>query len=203
MNHYYTNNENLASKESTFTYTFGGKELIFKSDLGVFSKERVDFGTNVLLNALPDLSNYESLIDVGCGVGIIGLCLKSKYKQLNITMIDVNQRALKLASENAKINGLDKDGKVQIIESNLYSKIQNNVDCIVSNPPIRAGKDVVLGVVIDGFKHLNPNGKIWVVIQKKQGAPSMEKKLIEVFGNCKTIDKKNGYYIFESVKEEK
>ena len=200
MSHYYTNDPNLGNKESQFSYTYFGKELKFKSDLGVFSKERVDFGTNVLINSIPDLSWANSLLDVGCGVGIIGLCLRSKYRQLNIELIDVNTRALKLASENAKMNGLDEDGKVVIKESNLYENVSESFDLIVSNPPIRAGKDVVHGVVIGGYEHLNKGGKIYIVIQKKQGAPSMESKMNEVFGNVKTIEKKNGYFIFESTK---
>ncbi len=200
MSHYYTNDPNLGNKESEFSYTYFGKELKFKSDLGVFSKERVDFGTNVLINSIPDLSWANSLLDVGCGVGIIGLCMKSKYRQLNIELVDVNTRALKLAAENAKMNGLDEDGKVVIKESNLYENVSKSFDLIVSNPPIRAGKDVVHGVVIGGYEHLNKGGKIYIVIQKKQGAPSMESKMNEVFGNVKTIEKKNGYFIFESTK---
>lgn len=200
MSHYYTNDPNLGNKESEFSYTYFGKELKFKSDLGVFSKERVDFGTNVLINSIPDLSWANSLLDVGCGVGIIGLCLRSKYRQLNIELVDVNTRALKLAAENAKMNGLDEDEKVVIKESNLYENVSESFDLIVSNPPIRAGKDVVHGVVIGGYEHLNKGGKIYIVIQKKQGAPSMESKMNEVFGNVKTIEKKNGYFIFESTK---
>ena len=200
MSHYYTNDPNLGNKESEFSYTYFGKELKFKSDLGVFSKERVDFGTNVLINSIPDLSWANSLLDVGCGVGIIGLCLRSKYRQLNIELVDVNTRALKLAAENAKMNDLDEDGKVVIKESNLYENVSESFDLIVSNPPIRAGKDVVHGVVIGGYEHLNKGGKIYIVIQKKQGAPSMESKMNEVFGNVKTIEKKNGYFIFESTK---
>ena len=200
MSHYYTNDPNLGNKESEFSYTYFGKELKFKSNLGVFSKERVDFGTNVLINSIPDLSWANSLLDVGCGVGIIGLCLRSKYRQLNIELVDVNTRALKLAAENAKMNGLDEDGKVVIKESNLYENVSESFDLIVSNPPIRAGKDVVHGVVKGGYEHLNKGGKIYIVIQKKQGAPSMESKMNEVFGNVKTIEKKNGYYIFESKK---
>lgn len=200
MSHYYTNDPNLGNKESEFSYTYFGKELKFKSDLGVFSKERVDFGTNVLINSIPDLSWANSLLDVGCGVGIIGLCMKSKYRQLNIELVDVNTRALKLAAENAKMNGLDEDGKVVIKESNLYENVSKSFDLIVSNPPIRAGKDIVHGVVIGGYEHLNKGGKIYIVIQKKQGAPSMESKMNEVFGNVRTIEKKNGYFIFESTK---
>ena len=200
MSYYYTNDPNLGNKESEFSYTYFGKELKFKSDLGVFSKERVDFGTNVLINSIPDLSWANSLLDVGCGVGIIGLCMKSKYRQLNIELVDVNTRALKLAAENAKMNDLDEDGKVVIKESNLYENVSESFDLIVSNPPIRAGKDVVHGVVIGGYEHLNKGGKIYIVIQKKQGAPSMESKMNEVFGNVKTIEKKNGYFIFESTK---
>lgn len=202
MSHYYTNDPNLDSKESEFSYTYFDKELKFKSDLGVFSKERVDFGTNVLINSLPDLSWAKSLLDVGCGVGIIGLCLKSKYSQLFTELVDVNARALKLAGENAKRNGLNEDGKVVIKESNLYENVNESFDLIVSNPPIRAGKEIVHGVVTGGYKHLNKGGKIYIVIQKKQGAPSMESKMNEVFGNVKTIEKKNGYFIFESTKME-
>ena len=197
MNHYYTDNTNLESNITIFKYNYGGKELKFKSDNGVFSKERVDFGSNLLINSLPELRDVKSVLDVGCGVGILGICIKSKYKDVKLMMIDVNDRALNLAKENTKLNGIN---DCVIVKSNLYENVNEKFDCIVSNPPIRAGKDIVHGVIVDGYNHLNIGGKIYVVIQKKQGAPSLEKKMMEVFGNVKTINKKNGYFIFEGVK---
>ena len=197
MNHYYTDNTNLESNITIFKYNYGGKELKFKSDNGVFSKERVDFGSNLLINSLPELRDVKSVLDVGCGVGILVICIKSKYKDVKLMMIDVNDRALNLAKENTKLNGIN---DCVIVKSNLYENVNEKFDCIVSNPPIRAGKDIVHGVIVDGYNHLNIGGKIYVVIQKKQGAPSLEKKMMEVFGNVKTINKKNGYFIFEGVK---
>ena len=197
MNHYYNNNINLKSNEVQFDYTYDGKRLTFKSDNGVFSKDRVDFGSNVLINSLPDLSAVKNILDVGCGVGVIGICLKSKYNATNVLMIDVNERAIKLANDNIKLNKLD---NIECIKSNLYENVIGDFDVIISNPPIRAGKEIVYGVVQKGYDHLKENGRIYIVIQKKQGALSMEKKMLEVFGNVKTIEKKNGYFVFESMK---
>lgn len=197
MNHYYNNNINLKSNEVQFDYTYDGKRLTFKSDNGVFSKDRVDFGSNVLINSLPDLSAAKNILDVGCGVGVIGICLKSKYNATNVLMIDVNERAIKLANDNIKLNKLD---NIECIKSNLYENVIGDFDVIISNPPIRAGKEIVHGVVQKGYDHLKENGRIYIVIQKKQGASSMEKKMLEVFGNVKTIEKKNGYFVFESMK---
>lgn len=196
MSHYYINDKNLGNEYRKFSYDFKGKRINFTSDLGVFSKDRLDFGTHVLLQSLPDLANKKSLLDVGCGVGCIGLSLKKAYNKLNVTMIDVNERCVQLSKKNAEDNSLE----VNVMFSNLYENVSEQYDIIVSNPPIRAGKQVVLGVVIDGHKHLNNDGEIYVVIQKKQGAESMKKKLEEVYGNVSVEAKEKGYFVFKSIK---
>ena len=73
-------------------------------------------------------------------------------------------------------------------------------DVIISNPPIRAGKKVVFEIVERAKEHLKLNGFIYVVIQKKQGADSMKKKMEEVYGNIEIIAREKGYYIFKSIK---
>ena len=73
-------------------------------------------------------------------------------------------------------------------------------DVIISNPPIRAGKKVVFEILEKAYDHLNVNGELWIVIQKKQGAPSAKKKMEEVFGNCEVVTKDKGYYILKSMK---
>jgi 16S rRNA (guanine1207-N2)-methyltransferase len=89
---------------------------------------------------------------------------------------------------------------VQIYVSSLYDKIESSFDNILSNPPIRAGKEVVFGIVEEGFHHLLKGGSIRLVIQKKQGAPSLIKKMEEIYSNVKVVNKENGYYILESIK---
>ena len=197
MSHYYENDENLNHKEINFSYTFRNNTINFKSDLGVFSKERVDFGTNVLLNALPAFTN-EMILDVGCGVGVIGLSIAKGYTKSHVDLIDINSRAIVLTKENAANNNIR---NVAILESNLYENIHDKYDYIITNPPIRAGKNVIYKIVHGAFDYLNNNGKIILVINKKHGAPSMERELISVFGNCTTIEKSKGFYVFSSAKE--
>lgn len=197
MSHYYISDDKLDSIDITFAYTYKNNRLTFHADCGVFSKDRVDFGTNVLLNALPEMKQ-KRIIDVGCGVGVIGLCLAKAYPDSFVTLIDINSRAVGLAKKNATVNKIN---NVEIFESDIYSKVEGTYDVIITNPPIRAGKKVIHKIVEDGYNKLNLNGKIYLVIQKKQGAPSMKEKLLATFNNCEELDKKNGYYVFCSSKE--
>lgn len=197
MSHYYINDKTLGTNKKKLKYTYLGANVEVFSDLGVFSKERIDFGTNVLLNNLDVSETTKTILDVGCGYGIIGISLGKKFPEKNITMIDVNERCIELVNTNIKLNNL-KNAKCLL--SNLYSNVSDKFDMIVSNPPIRAGKEVVFSVIRDGYLHLNENGTIWVVIQKKQGAPSLEKFMEEVFGNVRTVAKEKGYYILTSKK---
>ena len=188
MSHYYVNDNNLRSNKHIVTYTYKGNVLKYNADNGVFSKERVDFGTNVLLNALPDFPDGARVLDVGSGYGVIGIAIAKSNKKIMVEMVDVNERAVDLAKENINLNKVD---NVKVYLSNLYEKVEGTFDYIISNPPIRAGKEIVHGVVKEGYKYLNNGGKIYLVIQKKQGSPSLEKCLFEVFGNVETVDKRH------------
>lgn len=194
MAHYFTNDE-VTSEPEVFTYTYQGRDYTFHSDAGVFSKHFVDYGTRVLLNTI-DVKNAKSLLDVGCGYGPIGLSLKGSNDDLAVEMVDVNLRALDLAKQNAVENNLD----VHIYESDAYQNVCGSYDLIVTNPPIRAGKKVVSQILSGSFEHLNEQGRLVVVIQKKQGAPSAKKLMMETFGNCDILKRDKGYYILQSVK---
>ena len=169
--------------------------MTFLTDAGVFSKRMVDYGSQVLLNTL-DLEPDKTLLDVGCGYGPLGLTL-GKVFGVQATLIDINSRALDLARANAEKNQV----KARIFQSNIYEEVEGNFDYIVSNPPIRAGKSVVHEIIKGAFRHLEDQGSLTIVIQKKQGAPSAKAKMEEVFGNCQILKKDKGYYILESVKE--
>jgi 16S rRNA (guanine1207-N2)-methyltransferase len=170
----------------------------FKTDNGVFSKKEVDFGSRLLIEAFV-LPNVEGpVLDVGCGYGPIGLSIAKNYPERIVHMIDVNERAIELAMANARQNAVD---NVEIYESDTLINVkQSNFAAILTNPPIRAGKKTVHDIFEQSFEHLVSQGELWVVIQKKQGAPSAIEKLKELFTTVDTIEKSRGYFIIKAVK---
>lgn len=172
-----------------------GQNMTFLTDAGVFSKKMIDYGSQALLKCL-DFHKQESVLDVGCGYGTLGLTLV-KAKEVEATLVDINQRALDLARQNAERNQV----LATIFQSNLYQNVEGRFHHIISNPPIRAGKQVVHEVITGSYTHLLDGGDLTIVIQKKQGAPSAKAKMEEVFGNCEILKKDKGYYILRSRKE--
>jgi len=199
-NHYYTKNPETESKETSWTFPLRDREFRFISDSGVFSKKTVDFGSRLLIESFR--LNEEvagDILDVGCGYGPMGLALAHAYPARLVEMVDVNERALSLARRNAEANNIR---NVKVYESNTYDQVpqERQFAAIVSNPPIRAGKQVVHRILSEAHTHLLPGGTLTVVIQKKQGAPSAEQKMLDVFGNVEIIARDKGYWIIQSVK---
>lgn len=198
-NHYYSENPDTAHNLEEWQFELLDRNFKFTTDSGVFSRNTVDYGSRVLLEAfdweeLPD----GILIDVGCGYGPIGLALANASGK-QIEMIDINQRAVDLAQKNAQANQIE---TVDIHTSNIYETLhQKEYAAIISNPPIRAGKKVVHEILIGALPLLKKGGTLTIVIQKKQGAPSAEKKMMEVFDNVEIVSKDKGYYILKSYKE--
>lgn len=192
---YYEDNQDLSHDFQTLTVELLGQSMRFKTDRGVFSKNGIDYGSRVLLeNYQPE--SAKSLLDVGCGYGTLGLTLAKKF-DLGVTMVDVNSRALDLCRQNAIDNAVS-NSKIEL--SNIYESVSEKYDAIISNPPIRAGKEVVHEILAGAFGHLNDGGHLTIVIQKKQGAPSAQKKMEEVFGNCQLAARDKGYFILRSYK---
>ena len=191
MDHYYSNNPTSVSEERLLEYRIGDKILHFISDNGVFSKKHVDFATDFLINVMLKEEISGKFLDVGCGYGVIGIAL-SKFFDISATMLDINARALELARKNADKNNLK---TAKIIESNGFEKINEHYDVIVTNPPIRAGKTVIYNIYKEAKKHLNANGKFYLVINKKHGAPSTIKYLNELFDEVEVLDKKAGFNV--------
>ena len=191
---YYAETPDAAHDIHDLNVSLLGQSFHFYTDAGVFSKKMVDYGSQVLLNAL-DLERGKNLLDVGCGYGPLGISL-AKVQGVQLTMIDINSRAIDLAKKNAERNGV----VAHIFQSNIYENVSEKFDYIISNPPIRAGKKVVHEIIEGAFDHLNQGGSLTIVIQKKQGAPSAKVKMEDVFGNSEIIRKDKGYYILRSEK---
>lgn len=197
MTHYYTNNVDLQSQETRISFHYREHQLTFISDIGVFSKERVDYGSRVLLDTMNIQKNQKTLLDVGCGYGTLGISLKKEYDWLSVDMVDVNERAVRLANASILCNRVN---DIRAYTSYIYENVKGSFDIIVSNPPIRAGKKVVFEILEKAKDHLCLYGELIVVIQKKQGAPSAKKKMEEVFGNCEIVKRDKGYYILKAIK---
>ena len=192
---YYAENPDAAHDIHELRVELLGEKMTFLTDAGVFSKKMVDFGSQLLLKCL-EVNQGETVLDVGCGYGPLGLSLAKAYG-VRATMVDINNRALDLARQNAERNKIE----ATIFQSNIYEQVEGNFDHVISNPPIRAGKQVVHEIIENSKDFLETGGDLTIVIQKKQGAPSAKSKMEEVFGNCEIVKKDKGYYILRSVKE--
>lgn len=196
--HYYSKNPQTKSNPQEWTNTLRGEKFHFQTDSGVFSKGDIDFGSRLLVETYEDSSIDGPVLDVGCGYGPIGMAIAKAFPQKEVHMVDVNTRAIELAKKNAEKNSIE---NVKIYESDGLSAIaENDFSAILTNPPIRAGKETIFRFYEEAYEKLKQGGSLWVVIQKKQGAPSTQEKLTELFGDCQVIDKKKGYFIFEARK---
>ncbi|MCL1904442.1 MAG: methyltransferase [Oscillospiraceae bacterium] len=193
MSHYFINDNSLNRDLKYIDYNFKGRAFKFATHDGVFSKNRVDYATDILLNTIPDVTQNGALLDIGCGYGCIGIVLAMHYS-LKLTQADVNSAAVELTRYNCKYNGV----KSNIIESNCFDGISGKFDIIVLNPPIHAGKAVTYKMYEGAKNRLNPGGVFYIVTLKKHGAESTFGKLNEVFKNrVNVIYKKKGHYVFE------
>lgn len=191
MDHYFINNENLKSEIKKITYQYQGQDLIFYSDNGVFSKSHIDYGSRLLVDTF--LKNYHqqsSILDVGCGYGFIGITI-AKILNKKVDMLDINRRAIHLAKMNIEANKV----AATIYESNCYELVHDQYDVIITNPPVRAGKKVILQILTEAKDHLNDQGELWYVLRKDQGAKSISKVLNEHYA-ITIVEKSKGFYIF-------
>ena len=196
--HYFTDNTDLPSHRKEISYSIGEKTWTFVTDDGVFSKDEVDTGTRVLLKAACAEDLTGNVLDMGCGYGVIAVTVKSMFPKTEVTAADINPRAVSLASENAERN----HAEIAVLESDGFAKIEGQYHAILTNPPIRAGKQVIYAMFRDAYAHLEPGGILLAVIRRKQGAESAVKFLAEVFGDCSVILRDKGYWVLKCTKQD-
>ncbi|NLC43822.1 MAG: class I SAM-dependent methyltransferase [Clostridiales bacterium] len=196
MEHYYTNNPQTPHDIRSIDFVIDKLYLELYTDAGVFSKNKVDYGSEILIKSLPELSG--NILDLGSGYGVIGLSIAGLYPETQVTMIDINQRAVEITQRNIERNQI-KNAATYI--SDGFDQVNGPFNAIVSNPPIRTGKNVIYTLFEQSKEYLLPGGSLYLVIQKKQGAKSAMEKLQSVFGNCEVINKQGGYWIVRSIKE--
>ncbi|MEO3824398.1 methyltransferase [Actinomadura sp. B10D3] len=171
--HYFAERPDAASHRRTVDLVLPDLHLRLATDSGMFSPERVDPGTRVLLETVPDPPATGDLLDLGCGYGPIALTMAKRSPQARVLGVDVNQRALDAAESNAKAAGLD----------NVRFCLAGSADpalrfaAIWSNPPIRIGKAALHDLLLSWLPRLTPGGLAHLVVQKHLGSDSLQRWL--------------------------
>ena len=195
MSHYFTDNADMSHNRRVIPFRFLGVNYKFVSDNGVFSKDGIDYGTQLLLSCIDFSGLRNKIVDLGCGYGVISIIV-SNITNTEVLAIDVNTRAVNLTNENSELNKV----KVRAIENDGLIDIDGLFSAIITNPPIRAGKETVYRLFDQAYEKLQSDGVFWVVIRKQQGALSAVNKLNKLFGECIVVERKKGFWILKAVK---
>ena len=194
--HYYTREPASESRPVSCTFAYRGRTLRFRTDAGVFSKGELDAGTRLLLDSLPEEMSG-TVLDLGCGWGAIGISVKAVWPETGVLLSDVNLRALELSRSNAAENGV----QIECVESDGLTALEGRTfDTILTNPPIRAGKQVIYRMFAEAEKALKPGGALYLVIRKQQGAESCMKYLGTLFAEVERTARSAGFWVLRAVK---
>ena len=191
-NQYFNENPSVLANERLLRLSIFGMEFSFLTNNGLFSCDRIDAASVLLLEHVPPLTGC--LLDLGCGYGTLGIVL-TKTNPVSLTMSDINSIALGYAAKNAKLNQIE----AECIHSDGFASLPFSYDNIVLNPPIHAGKEVMYRLYTQSAAHLTPGGALYIVIQKKHGAESTLKALGEIFCECRILFKKKGHYVLQCI----
>ena len=190
MSQYFTNDENLKSEYRNIIYKYNDYTFNFTSDLGVFSKDRFDYASKLLVETYFKYGRKNiNILDVGCGYGFIGITL-SKIMNSNVDMIDVNKRAIHLTNINIK----NLKANARVFLSNVYENVDKKYDVIISNPPIRAGKKVYMDIILNAKNYLADSGEFYFVMNKDHGVKTVIKEIKDVY-NVNVLNKDKGFFV--------
>ncbi len=191
---YYSEKPQSDIREKEFQVTWKNKTLLFTTVSGVFSfSDQLDKASRLLIESYKPTGN--SVLDMGCGYGAIGLFLKALYPQLVMTLADINERAVEYAQRNAEQNNL----WVKVVKSDLYEAFNGGrFHDIVTNPPVAAGKKVVTQLIRQAAEHLHPGGSLWLVAFHNKGGSTFKKIMEDAFGNVEDVEKQGGIRVYRS-----
>ena len=193
MAHYFTNEDNLKSDIKKVNVVIHNISYYFYTDNGVFSKGELDFGTELLLKTFEyTYPQDKNVLDIGCGCGPIGIYLVKLG--FTVDMCDVNERAISLSRKSLDEQKL----KANTFISDAYSTVDKKYDYILSNPPIRVGKQKLYEIVMGAKNYLNKNGEVWLVVRKDKGADSLVRDMKNIYNEVEVVEKKKGFYIIRA-----
>jgi len=200
--HYYSQKPAVKNDQRYLKVRFLGKDFNFVTDSGVFSKQKIDFGTSLLIESFNG-SKSAKVLDMGCGYGPLGIVVSSSMDSGKVILVDINERAIELTKRNIVLNeeSISKNIELSAIQSDGFTRIDEmEFNYILFNPPIRAGKTLVYKLYEQALQYLDKDGELWIVIRKKQGALSSIEKLKTIFNKIEVINREKGYYILKGTK---
>ena len=200
MAHYF-DSTGTKSEEKLISVNFLNSNVKFYSDNAVFSKNELDMGSCFLIEEILKLniSTKKKCLDLGCGIGVIGILLNKNNKNLEFDFVDINSRAVNLTQKNLQLH--NQSGNVKL--SNCLDEVLlNKYDIVISNPPIRAGNKILDKMFLQTIEVLNTNGSFICVFRYKQGAKTYINRLTNIFKNANILNKAKGFVVCEFKKTE-
>jgi 16S rRNA G1207 methylase RsmC len=199
--HYYSKFPDVEVKINTVSESLRRHLFIFKTISGVFSFNKIDLGTKVLIDNMIIPKEPSVLLDLGCGYGVIGIVLGYESYKSSVYLIDINKRAIWCTKENIKLNLPDQTKNVIALYGDYFEPIKSKnikFDGIYMNPPLRQGRKDFLYILSEVQNYLKRKGSFQFVIRKKMGAPYILKYIEDTFPDKKAeiLCKRSGYWVF-------
>ncbi len=193
--HYFDDDPSVASEPMSVEINLPDVALTLTSDRGVFSADKLDAGTKLLLLEAPALTDADEVIlDIGCGWGPITCVAARRVPGAEVWAIDVNERARTLTAANAATIGAEE--RVHVVAPDDVPE-DLVVDRILSNPPIRVGKQSLHDLLLRWLPHLAPDGVAHLVVQRHLGADSLARWLSEQGYPTTRLKSRAGFRILE------
>ena len=198
LDHYFAAHPKSKIRLGTIRTYLRGKPFEFLTASGVFSKKRVDLGTRLLIESMV-LPEEGYVLDVGCGYGAVGIVAGAFNNNLRVVMVDVNERAVRLARRNVEINSVQ---NVVVKRGHLYEPVKGVMfNCVLSNPPVSAGMETVRAIISEAPEHMVNRALFQMVVKSKVGGKRLSMFFVEAFGNVRVLARKSGYRVLISEKQ--
>ena len=194
--HYYVENPKAKYIECVIRARIKGFDLIFKSASGVFSAREIDKASKLLIEK-ADLPKSGKILDLGCGYGMIGIVAAKACPDCFVILTDINKRAVKLATDNLKQN---KIRNAETRQGNTYESVKDEkFDAILLNPPIAAGRKIVMQMITEAPNYLNKNGSLQIVARRNKGGDFLFKEMDKIFSKTEVLAKSGGFWVYEGI----
>lgn len=193
--HYFARRPSSKPRFGLLKVHLRGRFFEFLTASGVFSKTHVDLGTRLLIESMI-LPKSGCVLDLGCGYGAVGVVAAVSNPRLSVVMVDINERAVRLAKENAKRNGA---ANVRFGCGFLYEPVKDTCfEAILSNPPMSAGMKIIHPIIEQAPQHLAKSGVFQMVVRSKIGGKTLMQKIADTFGNVEVLARQSGYRVLVS-----